>query len=154
LGDGREEIDQVLVSHRHLLLQLGYNRNHQERPQVGIGRPWPDSWRGNEPSLIRNGDYKFHWFNGGDAYSSFPSGHMAAAVAVLSVLWIYYPRLRPLCLAAAVLLAIALIGSNFHFAGDVLAGGFVGMTVGWMTVSLFDQYPNGWRAKKDDGPGQ
>ena len=51
-----------------------------------FGRPWPDSWRGNEPSLIRNGDYHFHWFNGGDAYSSFPSGHMAAATAVLSVL--------------------------------------------------------------------
>lgn len=117
-----------------------------------FGRPWPDSWRGNEPSLIRDGDYRFHWFNGGDAYNSFPSGHMAAAMAVLSVLWIYYPRLRPLCIAGAALVAIALVGSNFHYVGDVLAGGFVGMTVGWMTVSLFDQYPNGWRSKHKAKP--
>lgn len=121
-----------------------------------FGRPWPDSWRGNEPSLIRNGDYQFHWLKGGDAYSSFPSGHMAATVAVLSVLWIYYPRLRLPCLAAAVLVAIALVSSNFHFIGDVLAGAFLGLTVGWMTVSLFDQYPNGWRAahKAAHLPGQ
>lgn len=110
-----------------------------------FGRPWPDSWRGNEPSFIRNGDYQFHWFNGGDLYSSFPSGHMAAAMAVLSVLWIYYPRLRPGCVAIALFVALGLVGSNFHFLGDVLAGAFLGASIGWMTVSLFDQYPNGWR---------
>lgn len=110
-----------------------------------FGRPWPDSWRGKDPSLIRSGDYQFHWFAGGDAYSSFPSGHMAAAVAVLSVVWIYYPRWRPACATAALLIAAGLVGSNFHFLGDVIAGAFVGASVGMMAVALFDQYPNGWR---------
>src|SRR6185312_16294824 len=86
-----------------------------------FGRPWPDSWHGNEPSLIRNGDYRFHWFDGGSGYNSFPSGHMAATMAVLAVLWIYYPRWRPACVTIAVLVAAGLIGSNFHFVGDVLA---------------------------------
>jgi membrane-associated phospholipid phosphatase len=61
------------------------------------------------------------------------------------VLWIYYPRLRPVWTAGALFVALALVGSNFHFLGDVVAGAFLGASVGWMTVSLFDQYPNGWR---------
>jgi len=113
-----------------------------------FGRPWPDSWRGHGPSLIGNGDYKFHWFNGGDVYNSFPSGHMAASMAVLSVMWMYYPRARPVCVIIAVLIALGLVGSNFHFVGDVLAGAFVGGSVGWMTVSLFDQYADGCQANR------
>jgi membrane-associated phospholipid phosphatase len=104
-----------------------------------FGRPWPVSWRGEDPSLIRTGDYAFHWLAGGAAYSSFPSGHMAAAAAVLSVLWIYYPRLRAVCITLIILVGAGLVGSNFHFAGDVLAGAFTGISVAWMSTSLFSQ---------------
>ena len=72
-------------------------------------------------------------------------------MAALSVLWIYYPRLRPVCAAVALLVAIGLVGSNFHFLGDVLVGAFLGASIGWMTVSLFDQYPNGWRKDRPGG---
>lgn len=101
-----------------------------------FGRPWPVGWRGEEPSLVRTGDYAFHWFAGGAANSSFPSGHMAAAAAVLGVLWIYCPRLRVTCVALMILVAAGLLVSNFHFVGDVLAGAFTGISVAWMATSL------------------
>src|SRR5262249_33013519 len=40
-----------------------------------FGRTWPETWVGNNPSLIRDGVYGFHFFHGGRGYDSFPSGH-------------------------------------------------------------------------------
>ena len=102
-----------------------------------FGRPWPETWKNDNPSFIAHHAYGFHWFEGGDVYSSFPSGHTTATLAVVSVLWICYPRLRPLYAFAVLAVAVGLIGSNFHFLGDVIAGGFLGTTIGWMTVELF-----------------
>jgi membrane-associated phospholipid phosphatase len=103
-----------------------------------FGRAWPDSWRGSESSLVRDGDYGFHWFAGVESQNSFPSGHMAAAASVLAILWMYYPGTRPFCAGAALLIAAALVVSNFHFIGDVVAGAFLGMFVTRMTVALLD----------------
>jgi hypothetical protein len=36
---------------------------------------------------------------------------------------------------------VGLVGSNFHFLGDTIAGGFLGATVGWITVLLYDRAP-------------
>lgn len=106
-----------------------------------FGRPWPESWHGN-PSFIRDYDYAFHWFHGGRGYEAFPSGHMAAAAAVLSVLWIVYPRWRPAYAVAGCLVAAALIMSNFHFLSDVIAGALLGASIGSMTTVLFDKAPH------------
>lgn len=104
-----------------------------------FGRTWPETWINNNPSFIRDGVYGFHWFHGGGGYESFPSGHMAATCAVLSVLWICYPRLKSLYLLAGLAVAVGLIGANFHFLSDVIAGAFVGVTTGWITTVLFDR---------------
>ena len=102
-----------------------------------FGRPWPETWKDNNPSFIRDGAYEFHWFHGGGVYDSFPSGHMTVMLALVSVLWIAYPRWRPLYAVAVLLAAVSLVGSNYHFLGDVIAGSFLGLTVGVMTVALF-----------------
>ena len=60
-----------------------------------FGRTWQNTWHQNNPSFIHDGVYGFNWFHGGDAYQSFPSGHVAAICAAASVLWIYYPHLGP-----------------------------------------------------------
>ena len=52
-----------------------------------FGRTWPETWTHNNPSLIHDGAYGFNWFHGGPGYELFPSGHMAAICAVISVLW-------------------------------------------------------------------
>jgi membrane-associated phospholipid phosphatase len=106
-----------------------------------FGRPWPETWTHNNSSYIGNQDYAFHWFHGGGEFSSFPSGHTTATLAVLSVLWVCYPRFRAVYALIAVAVAVGLVGSNYHFLGDTIAGAFLGATVGWMSVLLYDRAP-------------
>ena len=106
-----------------------------------FGRTWPDTWVQNNPSFIQDGAYGFNFFHGGRGYASFPSGHTAAICAVLSVLWILYPKLRPLYALVVLAVAVGLIGADYHFLSDVIAGGFVGTSTGWMTVAL-------WQARR------
>jgi membrane-associated phospholipid phosphatase len=56
----------------------------------------------------------------------------------MSVLWICYPRFRALYVICTAAVAIGLIGADFHFLGDVIAGGFLGVSVGWLTVAIWD----------------
>ena len=94
----------------------------------------------NNPSLIRDGVYGFNPFHeAGIAYTSFPSGHTAAICALTSVLWICYPRFWPLYLALILAVSIGLVGADYHFLSDVIAGAFVGTSTGWMLVAV-------WRA--------
>jgi membrane-associated phospholipid phosphatase len=108
-----------------------------------FGRSWPTSGDYHRPSLIGDGTYGFHWLHGGNVYQSFPSGHMGAACALLSVLWLYYPRGRPLWAAAALVIGAALIGGNYHFLGDVIAGAFVGCSVGLATTRILRDWVSG-----------
>jgi membrane-associated phospholipid phosphatase len=102
-----------------------------------FGRTWPETWTNNNPSLIRDGVYGFHFFHGGRAYEAFPSGHTAAVFSAMSVLWLCYRRARVLCAIAVSLVVIGLIGSDFHFLSDVVAGAFVGATTGWLGVLMW-----------------
>jgi membrane-associated phospholipid phosphatase len=99
-----------------------------------FGRYWPETWVNDNPSLIQDGAYGFHPFHGGMAYGSFPSGHAARTLAVASVAWIAYPRWRWACVLASLSVAVGLLGTNYHFVGDVIAGGFVGGIVGTYTA--------------------
>lgn len=101
-----------------------------------FGRYWPNTWIHNNPSFIHDGAYGFNFFHGGAGYGSFPSGHTAIACAVASVLWIGYPKLRVLWTLGVLAVVVGLIGADFHFVGDTIAGAFVGSTVGWMTMTL------------------
>jgi membrane-associated phospholipid phosphatase len=104
----------------------------QFRESLGyvFGRTWPGTFENNNPSLIKDGVFGFHFFHGGAGYSSFPSGHMARTLAVVAVYWIAYPRWRWLGILAAAAIAVGLLGMNYHFVGDVVAGSFVGALVG------------------------
>ena len=102
-----------------------------------FGRTWPDTFINDNPSFLRDGVYGFNLFHGGRGYASFPSGHTAVTCAVITVLWLYYPKWRPLCALAALGVGVGLIGANYHFLGDVIAGGFVGISSGWMLTSLW-----------------
>jgi membrane-associated phospholipid phosphatase len=95
-----------------------------------FGRYWPDTWTHDNPSLIRDNAYGFHPFHAGSWYASFPSGHTIRTVAIVSVVWIAYPRSRLVCAMATAAVVIGLIGMNYHFVGDIVAGGFVGGIIG------------------------
>lgn len=102
-----------------------------------FGRTWPDTWFQRNPSFIQDGVYGFNFFHGGTEYASFPSGHMAITCAVVSVLWRFYPAWRTLYILGALAAAAGLVAANFHFLSDVIAGGFVGVSSGWMVTSLW-----------------
>jgi membrane-associated phospholipid phosphatase len=106
--------------------------------KIVFGRTWPETWVRNNPSLIQDGVYGFHPFHMGSAYESFPSGHTTAVVAVMSVLWICYPRFRILYALIVAAVMIGLIGANFHFLSDCIAGGFIGASTGWIVVKLWE----------------
>lgn len=98
------------------------------------GRYWPDTWTDNNPSYIADGAYGFHPFHSGSWYRSFPSGHTARTLAAAAVVWLAYPRLRWVCVLASAAEVVGLVGMNYHFVSDVIAGGFVGGIVGVYSV--------------------
>jgi membrane-associated phospholipid phosphatase len=109
-----------------------------------FGRAWPETWIQNNPSFIRDGAYGINLFHGGAGYASFPSGHSAVTCALISVLWIWHPNLRAIYLIVVFAVAIGLIGANYHFLSDVIAGAFVGVSTGWMATAL-------WQARQPIG---
>jgi membrane-associated phospholipid phosphatase len=110
----------------------------KDQLKFAFGRTWPETWVRNNPSFIRDGVFGFNPFHGGPGYAAFPSGHTAAICAVMSVLWICYPRFRALYAIGMGAVAVGLIGANFHFVGDVIAGGFLGVSFGWLTVAIWE----------------
>jgi membrane-associated phospholipid phosphatase len=104
--------------------------------KYALGRTWPETWIQNNPSLIQNGVFGFNPFHGGPGFASFPSGHVAAVCAVITVLWWSYTRLRPIYVACVAAVAIGLIGANYHFLSDILGGIFVGVSVGYITTKI------------------
>jgi membrane-associated phospholipid phosphatase len=107
-----------------------------------FGRTWPERWINNNPSLISNGAYGFNFFHGGPGYSSFPSGHMTVICAVTSVLWIYYPKLRVLYALVVAAIALGLLGADYHFVSDIIAGVLLGTVTGWLAVAVQEQAAN------------
>lgn len=110
----------------------------KDQLKFAFGRTWPETWIRNNPSFIRDHVFGFFPFHGGPGYNSFPSGHTTAICAVMSVLWICYPQFRALYALCIAAVAIGLVGADFHFLGDVIAGGYLGSFVGWLIVAMWE----------------
>jgi membrane-associated phospholipid phosphatase len=91
---------------------------------------------------------KFHWFQRGEHYDSFPSGHMLVFAALFTALWLFYPRYRSIFLWLALLLAVALVATNYHFVSDVIAGAYFGLLITVLTNFYFEKI-----AAPDNLPG-
>lgn len=104
----------------------------QFRESLGdlCGPYWPETWHDNNPSLIGTGAYGFHPFKVGDDAGSFPSGHAARIAALFAVFWLMLPRGRWLYAVIAAPMLVALVALNYHFVGDVIAGGLIGTLTG------------------------
>jgi membrane-associated phospholipid phosphatase len=107
-----------------------------------FGRYWPNTWHDHNPSLIGTGAYGFAPFQSGNDVSSFPSGHAARIAGFLSVFWIAFPRGHVACLLLALPMLAALVGMNYHFVSDVIAGATLGAVVGSYATGLSGLKPS------------
>jgi membrane-associated phospholipid phosphatase len=105
--------------------------------KLGFGRLWPDTWTHANPSWIHDHRYGFFPFHGGAGWGSFPSGHTTAITAPCAALYQKARRWRPLWVALPVLVAVGLVGADYHFLGDCLAGAFLGVAVAAFVCAWF-----------------
>jgi membrane-associated phospholipid phosphatase len=99
-----------------------------------FGRAGPTTW-------ISHGVYGFHPFDSSGTFLSFPSGHAAATFAVISILWLSRPRWRSLYMLVGGLMCVTLVGLNYHFVGDVIAGALLGWITGAFATRIFRLRP-------------
>jgi membrane-associated phospholipid phosphatase len=110
----------------------------KEELKWAFGRTWPETWiKGNpNPSYFGNGTFGFFPFHGGQGYASFPSGHTTAITAFAGALWFLCPKMRWLGVALAVAVVIGLLGADYHWLSDILAGGVLGGTTGMAAARI------------------
>jgi membrane-associated phospholipid phosphatase len=93
------------------------------------GRPWPTPYIPGAPSWTGTHVFGFFPFHGGRGYASFPSGHTTVITAPCASLWRHAGRWRPLLLMLPCLVALGLLGADYHFLSDCLAGAGLGVAV-------------------------
>lgn len=108
----------------------------KDQLKFAFGRMWPETWTSNNPSFFGDGVYGFVPFHGGAGFASFPSGHATATFAVLSVLWMMWPAYRWLYALLASLVVIGLLGTDFHWVSDIVAGAFLGAAAGVTAATI------------------
>lgn len=107
--------------------------------KVVFSRYWPQTWVNDNPSWIENGAYGFHWFCSGKWYESFPSGHTTAAFVVAVMAWHLFPKYRWSVLFLCTLVPVGLMGMNYHFLSDCIAGVYLGYFSGLVGVACYRQ---------------
>ena len=87
---------------------------------------------------IRWVDYPlaFRFFHADLSRGGFPSGRMMIAASLLLAFGRFSPVPRSVWLAAGIALGLALVITNYHFLGDVVAGAYGGFAVDWAVHGL------------------
>ena len=94
--------------------------------QFLFGRYVPRYRDSNILLFVRNHNlYGFHWLQAG----SFPSGHMTMIAAGTTAIALFYRRFWWVAIGFTVIMALLLIGTNYHFLSDVIAGTYLGVTL-------------------------
>lgn len=106
-----------------------------------FGRSWPETWVNGNPSYIRDGVFTFAWFHGGRGWASFPSGHMTLITAAVAALWRESRGLRWIGAVVVILVAVGLLGADYHWLSDIIAGTLLGAAVGLGVAGLVNRQP-------------
>jgi membrane-associated phospholipid phosphatase len=104
----------------------------KEELKWAFGRTWPETWikAVPNPSYFGDGTFGFFPFHGGQAYASFPSGHTTAISAFAGALWFIAPKWRWLWAALVLAVVIGLLGADYHWLSDIIAGAALGGATG------------------------
>ena len=95
--------------------------------QVSFGRITTRAW------VHTFGPMEFHWFHGTGEYGGFPSGHMTVFTSFFVAVGYCYPHYRLHSFSFLIILATALIVTDYHFLSDVIAGAYTGFLVTFAT---------------------
>jgi lipid A 4'-phosphatase len=80
----------------------------------------------SRPKLFFQSDiYDFSWLSWRPDYWSFPSGHSATIVALMTALWCLWPQHLLFYILAAAIVAVSRVVVGAHYLSDVLAGALV-----------------------------
>lgn len=71
---------------------------------------------------------------------TFPSGHMSANLALLSVAVYAYPSVWPAAVVWVLLMAFARMHNGMHYPGDIAAGVVLGILYGTLAVYLVNSF--------------
>ena len=92
----------------------------------------------SRPKLLFQSDlYGFTWLSWRSDHWSFPSGHSATIVALMTALWFLWPRhlLFYILVAAIVCMSRVVVGA--HYLGDVLAAALIAVLTTRSTAQVF-----------------
>ena len=92
----------------------------------------------SRPKLLFQSDvYSFTWLSWRSDHWSFPSGHSATIVALVTALWFLWPRhlLFYILVAAIVCMSRVVVGA--HYLGDILAGALIAVLITRCTARVF-----------------
>jgi len=80
---------------------------------------------------------QFRFFHENFVRGGFPSGHMMVITPLLLMLCGFSPKLRLIWIGLGLALGAALIATNYHFLGDVIAGAYLGFVAdrAWLVMS-------------------
>lgn len=115
--------------------------------KVAFGRTWPREVADlgskvpvcDRPSLgyVNDGIHAFHAFGGSiKAYQAFPSGSTAMLLAVAVPVFGLHPKARPAVAVFVVVSLVAYVLTNTHFIADVVAGAYIGASVGLCALAI------------------
>lgn len=94
------------------------------------GRGSPD------PTYLANHLYGFRFLHATEGWRSFPSGTATIALTLVAITCLRFPRWRLMVSVLAGLACIGVTVTNGHWVSDVIAGMFLGASIGWMTVAI------------------
>lgn len=104
--------------------------------KIIFGRLWPETWYMNNPSLIKNQAYGFHFWNFNYPFGAFPSGHTTVVFCAMTFMWVLAPKWRWLAILICLLQVIPLLLLNYHFLSDIIAGAFLGFCCAIFAIKI------------------
>jgi lipid A 4'-phosphatase len=87
--------------------------------------------------LFSTGAYDFAWLGLRPDHWSFPSGHSATIVALMTALWWLWPRHLLFYLLVALIVSFSRVAVGAHYLSDVLAGALIAVLTTQSVASIF-----------------
>jgi lipid A 4'-phosphatase len=92
----------------------------------------------SRPKLLFQSDiYSFTWLSWRSDHWSFPSGHSATIVALVTALWFLWPQHLLFYILVAAIVSMSRVVVGAHYLGDILAGASIAVLTTRFTAQIF-----------------